>query len=230
MVPLFLHPGRLTREWIEGRRASHVPPLRLFLFFSILFFLVIQLQSSTSDLLLSEGEGAQAEPGTQVQGDTNLEMYLPGFWPFTKLREALDKQEARLKRLTEKEQEYLLARRALELAPLGLFLLLPLLALFLKLWWMRTGSWYLDHLVMLMHDFAFLCALFVALLLLPLPSWANVLAGVGGPFFYFHRAMRVTYQRGFWRTLGGTLVGSVVTLIACMIVALVLIPYGLLTF
>jgi hypothetical protein len=37
---LFLRPGQLTKECVEGRRARHVSPLRLYLTFSVLFFAV----------------------------------------------------------------------------------------------------------------------------------------------------------------------------------------------
>jgi len=40
--PLLLRPGFLTNEYIQGRRVHYVPPLRLYLFISIVFFLSIQ--------------------------------------------------------------------------------------------------------------------------------------------------------------------------------------------
>jgi len=39
LTPLMLKPGFLTNEYIIGRRVHYVPPLRLYLFVSILFFL-----------------------------------------------------------------------------------------------------------------------------------------------------------------------------------------------
>ncbi len=38
---LFRHPGMLTAEFLAGRRASYSPPLRLYLVFSIAFFLLV---------------------------------------------------------------------------------------------------------------------------------------------------------------------------------------------
>lgn len=37
---LLLHPGRLTREYLAGRRARYLPPVRLYLLASVAFFLV----------------------------------------------------------------------------------------------------------------------------------------------------------------------------------------------
>ncbi|EQD65725.1 conserved hypothetical protein, membrane [mine drainage metagenome] len=43
LIPLFLRPGFLTREYIAGRRVRYVAPLRLMFFLAILAFLAIQL-------------------------------------------------------------------------------------------------------------------------------------------------------------------------------------------
>lgn len=40
---LLLHPGRLTREYLAGRRRHYVPPLRLYLSASFLFFLLVKV-------------------------------------------------------------------------------------------------------------------------------------------------------------------------------------------
>ena len=36
--PLLLHPGRLSRSYLEGRRIRYVPPLRLYMTVSVLYF------------------------------------------------------------------------------------------------------------------------------------------------------------------------------------------------
>ncbi len=226
MLPLFFRPGALTRAWIEGKRASFVPPLRLFLFFSILLFLVIQCKTPTTGLLVPDAAPAADE---SVENDFSMELGLPDFWPFSKLQIMLEAQEQMLQKLSPEARNYVLVRRAMELAPIGLLLLLPLMALFLQLWWMRTGSFYLDHLVLLMHAYAFLCGLAVFLTLTPLPDWARVLTPCAAVPVYFHVAMRRVYQRGFWRTLGGTFVGGAVTVAAVVLVVITLVPYALLT-
>ncbi|MEO9872379.1 DUF3667 domain-containing protein [Ekhidna sp.] len=39
--PLLIKPGFLTNEFIVGRRVRYIPPLRLFIFISIIFFLIL---------------------------------------------------------------------------------------------------------------------------------------------------------------------------------------------
>jgi hypothetical protein len=41
VLPLMGRPGLLTTEYLEGRRASYIPPLRMFIFHSILCFLAL---------------------------------------------------------------------------------------------------------------------------------------------------------------------------------------------
>ncbi|MGB1290785.1 MAG: DUF3667 domain-containing protein, partial [Pseudoalteromonas sp.] len=47
--PLMFRPGFLTSEYFAGRRVHYVPPLRLYLFISIVFFLVLKLTVSAEE-------------------------------------------------------------------------------------------------------------------------------------------------------------------------------------
>ena len=40
LVPLVIRPGRLTYDYLQGRRARYMPPFRMYLVLSLLFFLV----------------------------------------------------------------------------------------------------------------------------------------------------------------------------------------------
>jgi hypothetical protein len=244
LVPLFFRPGALTRAWMDGRRATFLTPLRLLLFFSILLFLVVQTRTDTTGILLggygggsilkitrdgAEDAPADATPVGAAVERNGLDLKLPQFWPFTWLRARAEAQENKFSQLSEEEQAYLLARRALELMPVALLMLLPLLAIFLKLWWLGTGSYYLDHLVFLMHAYAFLCGLLVLLMLTSPPPAVTALTLLVGVPIFLHRGLRRVYGKGFWRTAGCTLAGGVVTFMAALLVLLILVPYGMLT-
>jgi hypothetical protein len=43
---LWFKPGRLTQEFVAGRRASYLPPFRLYLVLSILFFLAASFSNT----------------------------------------------------------------------------------------------------------------------------------------------------------------------------------------
>ena len=41
--PLLFKPGFLTIEYLEGKRAKYIPPLRMYIFISIIFFIALSL-------------------------------------------------------------------------------------------------------------------------------------------------------------------------------------------
>jgi hypothetical protein len=61
MRQLLLAPGFLTREQFDGRRARWVPPVRLYLVFSVLYFALSSLAPSNSLKLGDRGDNAEEE-------------------------------------------------------------------------------------------------------------------------------------------------------------------------
>ncbi|MGB1199428.1 MAG: DUF3667 domain-containing protein [Thalassotalea sp.] len=64
LIPLLFNPGFLTNEYIAGRRVHYVPPLRLYLFISIVFFLSLKLFMSPD---LEELANNSKESATVIQ-------------------------------------------------------------------------------------------------------------------------------------------------------------------
>lgn len=67
--PLFFKPGFLTAEFIEGRAARYIPPFRLYLLTSLLFFLLLSFLSNRSDW------AERAERQFQEQKDSATVLY-----------------------------------------------------------------------------------------------------------------------------------------------------------
>jgi hypothetical protein len=61
---LFRHPGLLTAEFLAGRRVAYSPPLRLYLGFSIVFFLLVAWLASS---------GILREPGADPSFDAAVQ-------------------------------------------------------------------------------------------------------------------------------------------------------------
>jgi hypothetical protein len=64
---LFARPGFLTREVFAGKRASYVSPLRLYLFFSVLFFAAFALAPSLSELSYTPDNVETLDPAAVAQ-------------------------------------------------------------------------------------------------------------------------------------------------------------------
>lgn len=66
---LFLNPGKVTSEYIEGKRAKYLPPLRIYLSISIVYFLFVQLVDTDQVFFVnfSEDEANSGDLATAVQ-------------------------------------------------------------------------------------------------------------------------------------------------------------------
>ncbi len=56
LVPLMIRPGQLTRDYLKGRRARYMPPFRMYLVLSLLFFVVAFFDPHKQLSLLYEPE------------------------------------------------------------------------------------------------------------------------------------------------------------------------------
>lgn len=66
---LLIKPWRLTNEFIEGKRARHVHPLRVYLIASVIFFLVINYLAKDSHLQTkTDGDQAATSAATAAPG------------------------------------------------------------------------------------------------------------------------------------------------------------------
>lgn len=63
---LFLHPGLLTSEFLAGKRRTYTPPLRLYLFISVLFFVLMAWVASRG-ILLDQDQAAEMHALVQAQ-------------------------------------------------------------------------------------------------------------------------------------------------------------------
>ncbi len=65
LVPLLGRPGRLTREYLEGRRARFMPPFRMYLVLSLVFFVVAFFDpQSNFEIFFAPEDGAETETVT----------------------------------------------------------------------------------------------------------------------------------------------------------------------
>jgi hypothetical protein len=63
---LFAQPGRLTEEFLAGKRKTYTSPLRLYLFISVAFFLLMAWVAGQG-LLLDQGQSIDADAPAQAQ-------------------------------------------------------------------------------------------------------------------------------------------------------------------
>ncbi len=166
---LLFKPGLLTTEYFAGRRARYIPPLRLYLITSILFFFSLGLQNTfnpNDGNIIYSGDRSE-ENQLEIDAEINAEMDALAFdflspeqneWLTDKVRTQINKGIDLYSRNPGQ-----IADQLLELIPQVMFFLLPLFALFMKLIYLGSGRFYTEHLVLAVHNHSFL---FLALLLL----------------------------------------------------------------
>lgn len=230
--PLLAKPGFLTVEYLAGRRATYLPPVRMTLFLSIIFFGLVAWQASDAMAIrvIDAQELSTNVPEDQklfsleLEEDDRIEMTAAtSGW----LKSVEDRTNANLHRLgNDAGYQREILQKAIGNLPVMMFILLPVFALMLKLLHLRSGRYYVEHLIYSMHVHAF------NFLTLAVLNGGSMLIdarglGVSVPWFlsaawwvwfalYPWIAMKRVYRQGFFKTtlkFGVSSVGYVVLLV-----------------
>ena len=174
-------PGELTREFIAGKHQTYLPPFRLYLGVSILYFAMIALLPDTESVTFNEkgekvvGQTVVRTADGKVSDELLKELAAEGVPP-DKLAEIkanraqgttcnLDLSVPFLGSIKEPFKEACekaradggkrLAERFAATAPKLMFAFLPLMAAFALLFYWRPRRLYAEHLVLFLHNHAF---------------------------------------------------------------------------
>ena len=267
--PLLFKPGRLTRDYMEGRRFRYAPPMRLYIFSSIVFFLLaaflssdgISIRSVDNDSgiihigtdsaqeqeIVGEALGklstdvleqidVEHEPNDTADQETSngfeLEdiqfneqpwnretnpvdiKWLPE-WLNVRINDEIEGSPQKAEQINENPD--LIVDKVFDILPATMFVLLPLVALIFKFWYLFAKRYYVEHLIFSLHNHSFL---FVSLILILLASvagelltshgyssaangtgWFMVIIGIWIPI-YMLLSLRVVYQQTWLMTVG----------------------------
>ncbi|MCH9647311.1 MAG: DUF3667 domain-containing protein [Deltaproteobacteria bacterium] len=154
-------PGRLSRTYLDGKRAPYLRPMRFYFVASLaLFSSLLSLKApDASEVNLFIG-GQLIGEGPAQTGKPNLTLFQNDSTVVRWLARSLEDPVKQIRKLPPQElldSFFADLRRSL---PLTLILFLPILALLMKLLYFRTGILYVDHLVVAAH---LQTALFLAL-------------------------------------------------------------------
>jgi Protein of unknown function (DUF3667) len=222
---LMFRPGALTQQYLAGRRASYLPPFRLYIVFSVLFFLIVTVtrepaaqatRAATDAAAVSHPRGDGTTDGSQPEharpapaaAKTPEEIcersvghsLIPGA---DRLRAPF--VAACLKTRADDSRE--LGEKFIHNLGRAMFLLLPLFAGFMRLLYWRPPRTYVTHLLLLVHNHAFMFLLMsvVLLALYWVRSGALITATgfvvAGYVAWYLYQSMRRVYAQAWWLTL-----------------------------
>lgn len=218
-------PGQLTREFIAGRHQLYIPPFRLYLAISILFFALGALLPGNDTVRTNpDGSTTYAPVSVRLPGELGKEgvdvealeaSVERGGCDFTILDsprfDGLEQSLGRACRQMRADGGERFWEHFASAAPKLMFLFLPLAAAVALLFYWRPRRLYAEHLVLFLHNHAFAFLLIGATQLLGAIGALDIpLAGVVGLasfllylylLWYVYRSMRVVYGEGRFRTL-----------------------------
>jgi hypothetical protein len=252
MRPLIFKPGFLTKEYVAGRRVAYLNPIRMYLFISAMFFLILvtfflksseqekkEKQKKTNKEVYSvrrgftglaqtleqidtaNSEGDTAEYYTLKNGDKIRDDHSPSSLKEYDSLQALmpgDKKDGTIERFfarrTLRTMEYnkehpegtqhVIKEKFWHSLPYMLFITLPLIALLLKLLYIRRKEfYYVSHIIFALHFYCFVFILqLVSLTVSEFGYWGNVLGLIltCSAFIYLFIAMRRFYGQGVGKT------------------------------
>lgn len=219
---LLFRPGHLTAEYVKGRIARYVPPFRLYLVSSVLFFVLLPLAADANLIAdqVARDDAAQARrvaapapantgglPAPPVPPATPREnMDISIAWKDTAavpgwlkpLNRRLTRTGERLKSMPPGEALRALIVAMEENAPKGVFLMMPLFAFFLKVLYFRQKRYFVEHFVFALHVHSLAFVLSTVGMLFQFPLLLVTLAL--WQLVYVFVAMKRVYGQGIVRT------------------------------
>lgn len=72
VIPLIFKPGKVTKEYIEGRRIKYVNPFQLYLHITILFFLVVGIFSTIDEYRSIDDSSAAIIPKLNLNNENGI--------------------------------------------------------------------------------------------------------------------------------------------------------------
>ncbi len=225
LVPLVVRPGRLTYDYLQGRRARFMPPFRMYLVLSLIFFVVVffdpheelglfyeapteqELAANTEDededsiiVAFNDNEGEEIEDDCDVEASDMEEM--PDFLA----RRLTPKRVRQVCEQMVADEGKSVFEKVIGNIPTALIVLLPLMALILKVLYPLSRRYYVEHLLFFVHLHSFLFLLVTLQIsfarlaaAIALPELATTLIIVASSIYapvYLFVAMRRVYGQG----------------------------------
>lgn len=207
LADLLFKPGKLSRKFIDGKRVSILPPVRMYLVISLLFFIVFEIPTIDvteknvyiGDVLLGKEEPTKGQPTLSLfstgDSDDPISRWINDLFA--------DKKELMLKLEPQVTVDRIFNHLENAL-PNAVVLFLPLFALLMKLMYFFKRVLYFDHLIFSLHvqSWLMLMAMIIYGLALINVQWTWLSALVP---IYLAKAQKEVYQQTYWLVIPKTL-------------------------
>ena len=240
---MFVKPGLITYNYNQGKRARYVSPMKLFIFVSFVFFLLLGFKNarnyeSPSDnafninlkMNIAHIDSADINILTAKNQLTNA--YLDSFCAVRRVKlgwfnRPLVRNYLRIKSGHISMEEF--NNRVIKSASTMVFFLMPLFALFVYLFYRKIGAYYSECLVFSVHIHTVTFLVFTVWMLAGsyLPGWLFALLILPSIIFYYIFSVRVVFKQGFGYIIGTSVVLFIMYLITLLVLTILSLIYSL---
>lgn len=231
---LISKPGELTERFKAGQRIRFMPPLKLYLFISLVFFFVLTL----TDVRIFKVSNLSQKNAVSTSGEMNVIGLSVDTTetPTDSISAESDSSENSMKEqffnnLSKATKNPAVINTAIvHRMPQMMFLMVPFFALLLKLLYLRQNRFYVNHLVFgfHFHSFAFIVFLVTLLFFWLTGQQAVTILWIALPIYLFV-AMRRVYHQSKKRTLL-KLVALTVSYWVVLSIAVIIVAFAVILF
>lgn len=242
---LITKPGFLTKEYVSGKRASYIHPIRMYLFISAIFFLFIfSGEQKLVDVNTKQSNSSKIVFGDSTYGTLaaydSAQSKLPKQKKDNWLTSKLIKQQIIINNKFGNDQNKILAALIDNFKhnfSKILYLSLPIFAFFLWILYKRNRSYYFaDHMIFSIHLYcAYFIIIFIFTLLDLVVKFFTPSTGIlefiyfVSLFLYFYKAVRNFYGQSRKKTFVKFILINILNLFLFLFLFLVLILLSLFT-
>jgi hypothetical protein len=140
---LWFNPGRLTQEFVAGRRVGYLPPFRLYLVLSVIFFLIASLSHPSGEVIHFDNAAGSPASGINNCDDINF-VTAPGYPDLNQRMRHVCKEVVR-------DNGDNLMHVALATLSKAMFIFLPLIAFLNMLFYWHPRYRYAEQLLFFVH-------------------------------------------------------------------------------
>ncbi len=235
ILPMLFRPGFLTAEYVAGRRVRYSPPLRTYVFISVIMFALIAIQAKRSHIVQTgipkagteaktEAGKAGEHEGQKSKAPLNTDDIVIDYNALTQehikdsvlaeiraARADTGRKASTFDKAMERGLEMVLEDKEkflevlLERAAQAMFLLMPIFALLLKLLYIRRKRQYMEHLVFALHSHSHAFLMFVLVLAGGLTHWAWLQPWLKWPLIAIPIYFFLAMKRYYGQSWGKTL-------------------------
>ena len=206
IFPFLTRPGILTAEYVAGRRTRYISPFKMYFFMSFLYFFLTALLQPPVNTQTGNGAVNVDSLLASAKKDTVVTII-----PSKGMKLSFSRSDSTnfghrfdtgLKKLEGNPQLFI--DKLSEHTPQIVFLLLPIFALLLKLMYIRSGAYYIQHIVFAFYFHSYVFCVLLSISLLSAPGWDVVTQGANILYFAIPINLYLGLRRVYGQSRGKT--------------------------